>query len=214
MNSPLAFTDAARTACVVASGPSAVHSLEQIPANAPVIAVSDAWRLLPNAAALYCAGTNWWDYHGTAVRDNYRGSCWVPIAKCAQQHGLNYVPGIWKSGLSTTPNAIHLGAVAGGGRNSALQAMGLAYLWGARRIVLAGVDLCDPAGQVHFFGDHPPELARTRSYAAFQREIELLVADLARTGVAVLNLSPHSRIAGTESIATKNSRSFPVTATT
>ena len=93
---------------------------------------------------------------------------------------------------------------SGSGRNSSLQAIALAYFWGARRILLVGVDLGPSNGQAHFFGDHPPELRRKVSdYPAFQREIELLVMDLLRHGVEVINLSPHSRIAGAPSMPPK-----------
>ena len=45
------------------------------------------------------------------------------------------------------------------GSNSGYQAINLAYLLGATRIILLGFDMSNHSGLSHFFGDHPDEFA-------------------------------------------------------
>lgn len=207
-HAPLRFCDSTRTAYVVASGGSAATARLDAIDPAATIAVCNAFELVPNAAVIYAADLDWYHVHRGRLA-GFAGERW-----CAR---LDYVPrllsgqadevqkrdalirelrlqamrGHVEDGLSRTPGVIHWGA--GAGRNSALQAMALAWQWGARQIVLIGVDL----GGTRFFGEHPPELGAARSdFAAHKASIERLVRDLVADGVAVVNLSPVSRIAG------------------
>lgn len=51
--------------------------------------------------------------------------------------------------LCTEPNGLATG------RNSGFQAVNLAYLTGAARILLLGYDMQGDANRMHWFGDHP-----------------------------------------------------------
>lgn len=191
---PLRPAGESRTAFVLASGASAYGAgVERLPSPA-CIAVSNTWELKVDAAACYASDREWWTVHMEQVRRWFRGECWrAGQAEHPPHPDVCHVAGVRGSGLCRVPGTIHLGQ--GAGKNSGLQAISLAALWGARRIVLVGLDL----GGAHFFGDHPPELQKKRSdYPAFQREIELLVADLLADGIQVVNCSPVSRIAGCE----------------
>lgn len=188
---PLCPAGENRTAFILASGCSVYGSdLARLP-GAACIAVSNTWELKVDAAACYASDREWWVVHVEQVRRWFKGERWRAGQAGHEPHpGVRHVPGLLGSGLCRTAGTIHLGR--GAGKNSSLQAMNLALLWGARRLVLVGVDLGGP----HYFGDHPPVLAKKRSdYPAFQREIELLVSDLADEGIPVVNCSPVSRIA-------------------
>lgn len=76
------------------------------------------------------------------------------------------------------------------GGNSGYQAINLAYLWGAKQIVLLGLD-CSPSkdGKAHWFGQHGPQLTQRQPFALWQDKFPALAQDLAREGVAVLNAS-------------------------
>jgi hypothetical protein len=158
--------------CVVAaSGP----SLKTIPRNDEwrYIAVNDAWRLFPFADILYAADLNWWDvyegvpgFHGekwTTHDDgtNDKSSCVWP---------LNIVRGDHKPGFSTDQNVLHYGS------NSGFQAVNLAILKGATKIVLIGFDL-RVNGKRHFFGDHPEGLRNTDNYHAFAQAFRVAARD-------------------------------------
>jgi hypothetical protein len=80
------------------------------------------------------------------------------------------------------------------GSNSGYQAINLAFLWGAKRIVLLGFDCKSKGGKPHWFGKHPKELNQTQPYEIWLQYFERLATDLEAAGVEVLNCSPGSAI--------------------
>jgi len=69
--------------------------------------------------------------------------------------------------------------------NSGAQAINLAYLMGATRIILLGYDM-GATGQSHWFGSHPKGLTNG-NYSGYVSNFTKLAADLAREGVEVIN---------------------------
>jgi hypothetical protein len=76
------------------------------------------------------------------------------------------------------------------GGNSGYQAINLAYLWGAKAIVLLGFD-CSPSkdGKAHWFGQHGPQLTQRQPFDLWQAKFPQLAQDLVSEGVPVLNAS-------------------------
>lgn len=125
-----------------------------------VIAISDAYRLMPWADVLYSCDGSWWKHH----KPQFSGAKWSAHDKTsndkrrmADEYGLNIVRGADKPGFSLFSDQIHYG------KNSGFQAVNLAILFGAVRIVLVGFNL---QGR-HFFGDHPKQLNRSARYESF-----------------------------------------------
>lgn len=73
------------------------------------------------------------------------------------------------------------------GGNSGYQALNLAVLLGASRIILLGYDMRGS----HWHGDHPKRLANPKEsdFAAWRARFATTLPDLARAGVEVLNCS-------------------------
>lgn len=211
---PLTFCDDTRTAYIVAGGESILDApLERLPASATV-AVTDAWRLVPDAAAVYAADVEWYYVHRADITRGFAGEKWCarvvgPVRAIQQEHGkaaeqhlraqlardlrLQSLPGDFADGLSQRPGRVNLGS--SDGRNSVAQLLGYFEQWGVRRVVLVGVDLTGG----RYIGRQARALRyKTSNYSAFQRVIERVVADLVRRGVTVINCSPLSRIAGAE----------------
>lgn len=69
--------------------------------------------------------------------------------------------------------------------NSGAQAINLAYLLGASRIILLGYDM-GATGNTHWFGRHPKGLSTGR-YGNYIPEFTRLAADLSNEGVEVIN---------------------------
>jgi hypothetical protein len=91
-------------------------------------------------------------------------------------------------GLSTDSRALVTG------RNSGFQALNLAVLAGARRILLLGFDGKPAAdGKAHWFGDHsrPTPVA---AYPLYRQAMSAAENALAAAGVEVVNCSPGSAI--------------------
>jgi uncharacterized Rossmann fold enzyme len=106
---------------------------------------------------------------------------WTQSYEAAPRHGLRYIENVALPGLGRT--RLHSGG------NSGHQAINLAYLFGAARIVLLGFDMQqrDPALS-HYFGEHPyHKRPLTRNFEAWRRNLALLGADLQAEGVEVLN---------------------------
>lgn len=72
--------------------------------------------------------------------------------------------------------------------NSGAQAINLAYLRGATRIVLVGYDMGWTGGKAHWFGDHPQGLTNGR-HQSYVPNFDRLAQDLRAEGVEVINCS-------------------------
>lgn len=103
----------------------------------------------------------------------------------AEKTGLNAIEGSPARGLGR--DRLHHG------ENSGYQAINMAYLLGATRIILLGYNMSKPGGKSHFFGDHPKGL-HNGNYENYIRNFDRLAEDLAREGVEVINCTPGSRL--------------------
>lgn len=92
-------------------------------------------------------------------------------------------------GSENRPGLGREGVIHQGG-NSGYQAINLAYLWGARAIVLLGMDCgAGVRGEAHWFGQHPTGLSQHQPFEVWRTKFPMLAADLAAEGVPVLNCS-------------------------
>jgi hypothetical protein len=186
------------TAIVAATGPSLTEAVAERcrvahdeDDDVAVLAVNDAWRLMPWADALYACDAAWWQLHtGTG----FTGDKWSSHhangndkLAVAERYGLALVQGKTEKGFSTDPSCIHYGG------NSGFQAINLAMLFGARRIVLVGFNLQPLGGQVHFFGDHPKGLRQTARYERFLPAFNEAAKRLP-AGVEIINATPDSAL--------------------
>lgn len=113
--------------------------------------------------------------------------------KFAKEHGLTAVQGRHEGGLGK--NMLHFNS------NSGAQAINLAYLLGASRIILLGFDIGNaPNGKAHWFGSHPKGLVdgvNTNLVGRFNK----LAEDLKREGVEVINCSRRTNLTQFKRIA-------------
>lgn len=162
---------AGRTVIVAATGPSLSDSAPLVAASGlPIIAVSDAYKVLPDADILYSCDKDWWDHHEGAKSfkgERWSSHCLDPKSKdqklfTAALWKLNLVEGRYKPGFSFNPHYIHYGT------NSGFQAVNLAIILGAKRVLLVGFDMKgkksgpkDKYEVYHFFGQHRGKLRNT-----------------------------------------------------
>lgn len=162
-----------------------------------VLAVNDAWRLMPFADALYACDRNWWTLHKgvpsfegekwTTHETDPRGQHVNDKSAIADQYGLRCVRGSDGDGFSTDPGVIHYGS------NSGYQAINLALLRGATKVVLVGFDMRVVDGKRHFFGDHPAPLSNETTYEQFRGFFER-AAKFCTT--PIVNATPGSALKG------------------
>lgn len=146
-----------------------------------VLAVNDAYRLVPGADVTYAADGEWWDVHHAHVRTR---EMWTQDVLAARRHGLSLVLSARDRGMAMTGEMIHRGG------NSGFQALNLAVLWGATRIVLFGFDMRGD----HFFGRHPAPLRNTHDYQPFIEAFNEAAPQLRDAGIDVVNASPVSAL--------------------
>lgn len=182
-------------ACVVAAtGPSLTAEQAEACRGLRTIAVNDAWSLFPWAEVLYACDASWWSYYGPTL--DFVGERWSSQgpnrhndkSRIEDRFELNLVDGRTAPGFSFDPRIIHYGA------NSGFQAVNLALHFGATPIILLGFDMGVANNKRHFFGDHPPKLARTSSYRTFISAFETAARFLPK-GVKILNATPRSALA-------------------
>lgn len=156
-----------------------------------VIAVNDAYRLLPYADILYACDERWWRVHIEEVQRVFHGERWTSHEEKSSTNNKREMPAEWSvravagtagPGFSTNAAVIHYGS------NSGFQAVNIALLKGATKVILIGFDM---RGRGHFFGDHPEPLHNRTSYSEFVPEFR---AAARRCAVPILNATPGSGI--------------------
>lgn len=153
-------------AICIASGPSLLASdVEYVRGRGHVYAINDVYRLAPWADALYACDSDWWDHHDGAA--GFSGEKHTISQEAAAKWDLICHP--------YNPRQAFGKRIMATGGNSGFQAMNLAYLEGASRIVLLGYDMGYDRSteKSHFFGDHPTRLQKNPVFAewveAFRR---------------------------------------------
>lgn len=168
-----------RVVVIAASGPSqreddlALLQGEDV----DVIAISETWRLAPWARCLYACDPDWWALREPAADafDGQRLIGYGQRAGCTPCRVQPHAEMLWD------------GERLGGGANSGYQALNLAAVMGAARVVLTGFD-CKGPGE-HWHGRHAAPLRQTNALcvARWIDYFDAAAPVLAERGVEVLN---------------------------
>lgn len=178
------------TAVVVASGPSL--SDEQIVhvehANVKTVAVNNSYEMLGHPDAVYACDYLWWKHNHMKVKQNINRSClWTQDRGAAEQFQINHIRWEAKDGLGKQGLRVN--------GNSGAGAINLAYHFGARRILLVGMDMKPgPNGEKHWHPDHPKPLVQAQQFEEWRKKMGVLAADLKAEGVTVVNCTPGSAL--------------------
>lgn len=180
---------ATRAVVVIASGPSLTaddcQRVMMCRANGVVrvVSVSNAWKLTAKWADVYfAADRRYWSTYFNQMRAAgiFREEMYTSCVAASALHKINRIraanqPGLGLTGLNT-------------GGNSGYMGINLAYLFGARRIILLGFDMqAGPDGAKHFDGSHPPGLSQCMPFNEWLHRFKKLADDLSKNGVTVLN---------------------------
>lgn len=130
----------------LATGPSlALEDINYVKDKCHTIAVNDAFRLANWCDILYSCDKKWWDSHnGVPHFPGFK----ISLEKTVYKDVFSLTQGK-RFGLSYTWPIVCTGD------NSGYQAVNLAVLLGAKKIILLGYDMgYGKDGKKHFFGDH------------------------------------------------------------
>lgn len=180
----------------IASGPSlTAEDVNFVRGKARVIVVNASYALAPWADVLHCADAGpfkWYWAKGpkgyeSLTMEAFQGLKFSLTDRSRRFHGVKILGRGPSDGLSLDPRRICLAG------NSGYQAINIAVLMGASRILLLGYDMgCGPNNQRHWHAHHPNRNQHT--YRTWQRCFPALVEPLKKTGVEVINCSRETRI--------------------
>ena len=162
------------TAVVLASGPSLTQGDCDLVSAAPVktIVVNATFRLAPWADVVYMGDMAAIRQYNFEVTRTTTAQRWTCCAASAQRYG-------WSRALNVSR-----------GGNSGHQAIHLATLFGARRVILLGFDMqAAPDGRRHWHPEHPKPLVQRSLFPEWKLKMAKLAKSLDAQGVDVSNCS-------------------------
>lgn len=179
------------TAFLLGGGPSLKgFNSEILRGHGRVVAINSSYIICPWAHVLYYCDRTWWRNHREDVLANYSGQYRVSLT-CAED-GTKLLRNAGLNGLSIDPSAlVH-------GTNSGYQAIGLAFHFGVKRIVLLGFDMRVTQNGSHH---HPPHIEglNDEQFHRMLTETMLprfpsLVEPLRKAGIEVIQATPKSAL--------------------
>ena len=149
------------------------------------------YERMPRADVLHAADAAWWRAHPAAYA--FAGERWTLDPELAGEPGMHQIDGVDEPGISEHPGRVHMGG------NTGYQAIGLAALWGVRRIVLLGFDMkrADD-GRLHWHPDHDPAVLGNpvdSNFPSWRKRLGVAAVDLRRLGIEVVNASRDTALA-------------------
>jgi len=176
------------TAVICATGPS-FKPFDVPPCRGfRVIAVNNAWQDMLYADVLYACDYLWWRQYIDIVKKAFKGALWTQDRSAAERWPvLNHVKHHAGEGLSLK--------MLNTNGNSGMGAINLAYLFGARRILLVGFDMkLGPHGERHYHSDHPKPLVQNQVFDEWIHKGHKLAKDLKAANCEVINCTPGSAL--------------------
>lgn len=170
------------TICIAPGESLTPEDVEFCKGKAKVYVVNDCYKIAPWADVLYAADTSWWDHHKGAPE--FTGQKWTVSQQAADKFKLNYIAGYNNKPWGDTQDGIATGG------NSGFQALNLAALHGAQRVILLGYNY-GFTHKKHYFGDHPPEINRPSNYKEWLTRLEMAAKYIK---IPVINCSRESAI--------------------
>lgn len=202
------------TAILIGGGPSltdeqiAIAEDAHASGDAHVIAINDAYLLMPHADVCYAADAKWHAWHNKGIENRKLrlmaaqvAERWANFAgqKCSIETSMEniYDPAvhILKS-LSHPHNGFGLSrdpCYLATGWHSGFQALNIALLAGAKTILLLGFDGKRIDGKAHWFGEHPTP-SSDAIYEKMRMAFSHAEKDIRALGVRVINCSMGSAI--------------------
>lgn len=179
------------TVAVFGGGPSITQ--EQVDAcwGLKAIAVNDAYRLAPWADILYFADPRWYGWHKDKLH-GFRGlKVSIDQGKTTLNepdvHIIGQIANYSAHAISDEPDKVATGFASG------YQAINIAYLAGASRIILLGFDARAVDGKMHWHGEHPVPTPRAW-FSEMPKHFVRLSDALIKRGVECVNASPGSAL--------------------
>lgn len=131
---------------------------------------------------LYSCDHAWWQFYFSELATVFRGAeLWTITNAARDQYKLHWIYAHPKPTFEFNESSIDAGL------NSGYQAVGLARLFGAKRILLLGYDFQRTGGRNHWHPDHPRNMGNGGDMPEWVKEMGRLAPRLEKLGVEVVN---------------------------
>lgn len=189
---------AGTVAVCVAAGPSLTQAdVDYVRGRAKVIVVNRSLEIAPWADVWYACDARFFKWVAQGQGDfrnlkeiaaQYQGPTYsLALESKRWRPGVKVLSKGTTHGLSLNPAKLCLGG------NGGYQALNLAVLLGATRILLLGYDMgVDAKGRQHWHADHPNKMRSP--YQTFLQGFPTLVEPLKKAGIEVVNCTLESRL--------------------
>lgn len=178
---------AGQTAVILASGPSLRSFDGRLPEGVRTITTNSTIFNYPKADVAFGADFYWWKLNQAAVRKASRAQCWTVDRTAAERYGLSFVRGAETGGLHETRVNVN--------GNSGAACINLAALFGAKRILLLGMDMKHgPKGERHWHPEHPKPCGQQSCFDDWLYKFDALARGCERKGIEVVNCTPGSAL--------------------
>lgn len=171
------------TAVIVASGPSLKQwQIDYVKdKDARLLVINNNYLLALWADCHYFCDPKWYHWHKDDLEwDQFKGIR-VTMQSVSEILPFHTVCNAGETGLCKEKDGLATG------RNSGYQAVNLAYHFGVKRIILIGYDTKPgPNGEVHWFGQHPVELAISEIHK-WKSYWDSIADDLDKENIEVIN---------------------------
>jgi len=177
------------TVYIIGGGPSLKTFNWNSLAGKKTIAINKAFYAYPNADILYFTDGRFYSWYKDDI-DLFKGKKYtVTPGTVKLDPGVNMLKRGQKLGLSKEKDTLcH-------GNNSGYAAINLAYLLGAKRIVLLGYDMGNDGKKSHFHEGYPTNAVSNSIYANnFMPAFETLYPILKNSGIEIYNANEKSRL--------------------
>ena len=179
------------TVLCIAGGPSVTQEIvDAARGKCRTIVVNNSYEIAPWAEVHYFADFHWWTWHKDRPAYQAFPGQRVTIENTGQRlndPAIHVLRNAGSTGISEKPDAICTGG------NSGYQVMNIAFLAGAKKILLLGYDMRFVNKRAHWHADHPTKTAEA-AYKTYAARYQRAVPQLDKFGVKVLNCSPGSLI--------------------
>jgi len=140
---------------------------------------------LPSAGYHYACDRAWWNLYYNDVKETFKNDSYtindVDASKNPDEFmDLIRLDSVQKGGLGRS--VLHYGIPGGG--NSGHQAINLAYILGAEKVLLLGFDM----GGDHYFGKHPKKLVQNSPFESFKKSLATI------NEIEVINCTPRTAL--------------------
>lgn len=180
----------------IASGPSTTQAQLDYVAKqrqngkCKVIAINRSYEQAPYADILFAKDAAWWDGYQEVVQ-GFTGEKWAGCASTARKYKLSYA----EHEIGRSDHKLGLDRLKD--ENSGHQAINLAYLFGARTIILLGFEMNPSIQKIHFFGLHDERKGlENPNHDIFKGWIEKMNVLASSMPIPVYNCSINTAIKG------------------